>query len=157
VCASHGGKAPQVVAKAAQRRQEVATRRLLAAYDVGSRNDPATALVDLVSEVLAWKDLLSDRVAELQADEWRWPAGAGERLHALVALFERAMDRAGRLLVDLNRLGLAERAVRVEEQQVEMLAEAVRRTLADPRLSLSPEQQAEARPILARHLRAVGT
>ena len=81
--------------------------------------DPEAALQQLAGEVLRLKDILAERVSELQA--WRYESKLGaEQLRAELGLLERAQDRAGRLLVDLARLGLlkehgtAELATRLE-------------------------------------------
>jgi hypothetical protein len=96
--------------------------------------DPVGALLRLATEIVAFKDFLAGRVAELRAQEWRFTDDRGaEQLRAELSLYERALDRTARVLVDVNRLGLEERALRnaerVAERQGEQIAEVIKRVL----------------------------
>ena len=94
-------------------------------------------------------EILGERVEELRSV--RYSTKAGEQLRAEVGAYERAMAAAGRLLVDLARLGLDERQVRISEQQAALVNQVIRRVLAE--VGLSPEQLEAARPVIGRHLR----
>jgi hypothetical protein len=135
VCPMHGGRAPQVRAAAAR---SVATAQALAAYERYSPNghgpvDVLAELGRLVAEVRHFADWAGGRVAALTAGDWRpdQPRAAAE-----LALYERALDRAGRLLADVARLGLdaalLDRAVRdvwVQQRIGEQVKAAVDRAL----------------------------
>jgi hypothetical protein len=75
--------------------------------------DVLAELGRLVAEVRRFADFTGARVAALTAGDWRpdEPRAAAE-----LALYERALDRAGRLLTEVTRLGLEdvgrERAMR---------------------------------------------
>jgi len=128
-CRMHGGSAPQTK-RAAQLR--VAESRAVAALQregVPAVRDPLGALQQLAGECVGLKDMLADRVAELQS--WRYESRQGqEQLRSEITLLERALDRCGRVLTDLARLGLDARVVAVTERQGELLAGAIERALA---------------------------
>jgi hypothetical protein len=96
--------------------------------------DPVGALLRLATEIVAFKDFLAGRVAELREQEWRFTDDRGaEQLRAELSLYERALDRTARVLVDVNKLGLEERALRnaerVAERQGDQIAEVIKRIL----------------------------
>ena len=73
--------------------------------------DPLTALRQLAGEALALKDLLAERVSELQS--WRYESVLGaEQLRSELVLLERSLDRAQKFALDLARLDLASTAAR---------------------------------------------
>ena len=151
VCDFHGGKAPRVRAKATQRLVESRARQVLDREGVAPVTDPITALQQLAGEVVALKDLLAAKVSDLGA--WRYDSrlGAGQ-LRSELLLLERAQDRAGRLLTDMAKLGLEERAVRLTEQQAALIAQVLQRVLE--RLGL---YRNDVRVALADELRLVGS
>src|SRR5689334_2685358 len=90
VCRSHGGSAPQVRAKAAERvaeqQFEKKMGRELARLDVEPVGDPLTALSMLAGQAVAFKDALAERVNELKAIRYEDARGS-EQLRSEVALW----------------------------------------------------------------------
>ncbi len=135
MCPAHGGSAPQVREAAARR---VAETDLVRVYEKFSADghDPVDVLAGLeqvIRRVTAFADFATARIEALTAADW---AAFSPRTAAEVDLFRQALRDAGRLLTDVARLGLAERAldqaVRQEwiDQQVgEKAAYAVARIL----------------------------
>lgn len=125
VCRMHGGAARQVKAAAARRLAETKVRKALDEVGVREVTNPLEELRALTGEVVAWKDALANHVAALE-DRYRFTDEKGaEQLRAEVALYERALDRAGKILETWARLGLdamlADMQVRVTSTQVDAL------------------------------------
>lgn len=150
-CGNHGGKAPQTVAKAQRDRAESEARKALGRLNIVPVDNPLTELQHLAGEAKAWKELLAGYVAELE--RLRYGGDGGEQIRGEIILFERAIDRCATILTAIARLNIDERLVRVSERQVEIVAEALTKTLAD--MGMSQDQQREARRGVARHLHAV--
>ena len=149
VCNKHGGSAPQVRARAQMRLAE--QRALLGSSTGKPVTDALTALQHLAGELVQFKE--DARLAVEKLEQIRYQAGAGEQLRAEVALYERALSAAGKLLVDIARLNLEERLARVEERQVELLSQAFERGLVAS--GLDAVAQREVRVSVARELRLV--
>lgn len=156
VCRSHGGAAPQVKAQAARRLAEAGAARSLKLADVEVTpiEDPLSKLADVAAMAVAWMDHIAPKLDELHS----WSAtteGGTEQVRALVALFERSMDRSQRFLADWVRLGFDERMVAMNERQASLVAEVLRAVLDDPELGLDEDTRQVGRTVAARHLRAV--
>lgn len=76
----------------------------------------------------------------------------GEAPRALVVLEAAERDRIVKYAKTAHDMGIAEREVRLAEQQGQLLASVIRNVLGD--LDLTPEQQALAPKAIGRHLRA---
>lgn len=147
-CANHGGATPTGRIAALNEQAQ----RLLYRHDAGPVADPLEALQRLAGRALALEQTIGQLVNDLTAVRYE-SEGGGEQLRAEVAVLERAMDRCGKLLVDIARLNIDERLARVTERQAEQVSAALTAVLSE--LGLSIEQQREARTGIARHLRAV--
>ena len=90
--------------------------------------NPLEELSYLVSEVLTYKDYCAMQVAKLRGDE-RYEGRGGEQLRAEVALYERSLDRAGKMLVEWSRLNIDERLARIEEAKAAAILEVIRHAL----------------------------
>ena len=122
VCWIHGAAAGQVQRAAARR---VAEAEAVAAFERyrGPNGDSGTVnviaeLSRLVAAVTAFRDFTEARLRALTADEW---AAHGPRVAAEVRMFETACDQARRVLRDVARLGLAERAQEAEARVSEAM------------------------------------
>lgn len=155
VCHAHGGRARQVRRKAKERQVEEQAQQAMERYGAKAEpvTDPLSALLLLAGEITQFKDYLGRLVTDLRAESWRYRGEQAEQLRAEVALYERALDRTARVLVDINRLGLEERQVRVAEQHGELFASAFFRIL--DALGLSKEQYDRAVEVMPRELRLI--
>jgi hypothetical protein len=122
--------------------RRVAEGKVLAAYERHLPNGDGPAPVDvlgelgrLVAEVTRFKDFAATRIEALSGEQWAAhdPATAAE-----VAMFERACDRAGRLLVDIARFGLDLRRGALDEQLAEDMEWVIRAALADVEIGVPP-------------------
>jgi hypothetical protein len=146
VCATHGGSVGRVKAAAARR---VAESAALAVYERHSPNgdtpvDVGGALLELVAEVRHFAAWCGQRIEALTAADFSPadPAAAAE-----FGLYERALDRSGRLLADVSRLKLEARLVRITELQVAALSRIVERTLRDH--GVDPRDESVRRSVAA--------
>lgn len=163
VCRFHGGRAPQVLAKARERETEKQITRALADLDAPPIADPFEALTRLAGQVVSWKDRLAARVNALTGggcehcgsggDDLRYEAkGAGtEQLRSEVALFERAMDRCAAVLGMIAKLDIDKRLAAISEQQAAAVLRAVDAAVVAMQAGKTP---ADARQAAARELRS---
>lgn len=151
-CSWHGGSSPSGRQSAAERRIEDQAQKLLYQHDATPVTDHLAALQRLAGRALALEEAIGTMVNDLHSLRYDTEQG-GEQLRAEVAVLERAMDRAGRLLVDIAKLNIEERMAKVTEMQVQIVGDALAAALRE--MGLSAEQQREARRGVARHLRIV--
>jgi hypothetical protein len=138
VCQVHNGANRRVRAAAAAR--VAAAEAALAGLPA---RDPAEALISAAQE--------ADRIAQGLAVRVR---GGGEMVATDLAALGEWLDRVGRLARSVVDSRLDERRVRIDERLGGALAEVIRRVV--DQLPLTAEQRDEARPVIARELRAVG-
>lgn len=127
VCRTHGGSAPQVRAAAEQRQLAAAADEALkASLWPGLTNatpvkDPVASLERLAGALEQLVDQAGDRVTKLQH-----VAGGKDltQLRAEVTLLERALGHLRGVLVDMARLGIAERHVQLEQERAALVVAA---------------------------------
>lgn len=152
-CSNHGGSTPAGRQHAAGRRIEDEAQKLLYRHDAAPVTDPLEALQRLAGRALALEAAIGEAVNKLE-DQIRYEdEHDAEQLRAEVSVMERAMDRCGRLLVDIAKLNIEERLATVTERQAQMAMDALAAAMRD--MGMNAEQQREARGHVARHLRAV--
>lgn len=157
VCASHGGKVPNVKA-AAQRRlaEQEATREVARLSDARGPltiSDVYREMLNTAGLAVAWRDVLEAKVSELEG--YAGTNGIGsEQVRADVVLFERAMDRTAKVLELIARLDLDTRMAQISAQQGEQVARALRAGLDAAGLSAGQREAAEA--AMVAELRRIG-
>ena len=126
VCRTHGGSAPQVREKAQERQVVAAADASLRKLWVGLENaqpvkDPVASMERLAGALERMVDEAGAKGGELQH------LAGGEhltQLRAEVVLLERALGHLRALLVDMARLGLAERQVELQQEQAQLVTSA---------------------------------
>ncbi|MGO8873386.1 MAG: hypothetical protein ACLQPH_18685 [Acidimicrobiales bacterium] len=153
----HGSKAPQVQAAARRREEEAHVRTLLERLgNPEPVGHPVEELLGIAAEAKSWLGVLRERLAELPSLESFDRTGA-ESERAIVSLYERSLDRTGRLLHELARLDLDARLVTIEHQRAMLLLGMVERVLESTTLALDAGQIDHARSLVAGELRALTT
>jgi HEPN domain-containing protein len=150
-CRKHLGTSPSGAENARRQQVEHEVRATLVQLGGEPLEDPLHELARLAGEALSWKEQLGHKVNELT--ELRYEGDHGEQLRAEVVLYERAVDRLTAVLVSIAKLRLDERLVRLSESQAALVNRVISGVLAE--IGLSDEQLAAARPVVAKHLRAV--
>lgn len=164
VCESHGGKAPQVAARARVRAE-------LMAWGLDAPTvDPGQTLLRLVSQSAARAEAYATELfAQLDADtdgqlkaalvaEIWIPTDdgvrykAGEYIRALALLEAQERDRCANFCRIAIAAGLAERQVRIAEQQGQLLAGILREIIGDAELALTTDQRTVLPAVIRRHV-----
>lgn len=152
-CRYHGGNAPQVRNAKARERLETAAMRLVPNLVTGEPIDPIARLIELAREADAFRAGVVQLVNKLN-NRIRYQDDKGaEQLRAEIVVYERALDRAARLYLDLCKLNLDERLMRIREREALAMLAALDAGLGDA--GLTDEQQQAVKGATARHLRAV--
>ena len=145
-CRMHLGKeAPPVIA-------EARAERLLYQRDAAPVVNPLEALQLLAGRALALEQFFGDKANELKGLRYEGGAG-GEQLRAEVAVLERAMDRAGRLLLDIAKLGIEDKLAGIRQRTLDMLERALDAALEASGAGL--DGKAKAREAFKRQLKVV--
>ena len=157
VCTMHGGASPQVKARAERRLAEQGADReavsLLARLgDPAPLRHPVEELLALGAEVREWQRVVRERMVELR-DLARTDRVAALQESATVALYERSLDRCGKLLTDLAHLDLDARLVRLQEAEAQLVAQVLAAALT--RARIPTEWRASINNALAAELRAL--
>ncbi len=165
VCRTHGGATKRVKALAAVR-AELMHWRLSDVAD-----DPGELLMRLMTQARRRAEAYAlelERIAlefptlsdALIGDSMITGADgsvhkAGEYVRGMVELESLERDRAFNFAAKAVAAGLAERQVRVAEEQAGVLAAFIRALIRNPQLGLTPQQQTEALRIAGKELRAL--
>lgn len=171
VCHWHGKKAPQTVAAAQRRAEQTAAARAVATFGLPVDVTPEHAILQELARTNGHVLWLADVVADLEPQHLTWGKtqeeegfdGQGEvskttstaAVNVWVELYER--ERTHLLAVAKAALaaGIAERQIRLAEQQGQLVADLLRAVIGDPELGLTPAQIVTARKVASRHLLAI--
>lgn len=156
VCANHGSKIPAVrraaARRVAQNDAEKAVRRTVADRGPLTLAEVYGELLATAGTVVAWRDLLTDRLAELPSFSYVDRNGV-ERIRGDIVLFQKTLDQATRTLELIGRLDLDSRSAALSKRQGEAIAGVIRQVLSS--VGLTPEQEAAAHALLPGALRAL--
>ena len=160
VCKRHGGSVPNVRTQAELRKNEIQVRmrlrKRLSKDGLKPLEDVYAELENNAAEAQAFKEICQERLNAITGEEgWRYKSTAGEQLRAEVALYERAMERANKFLVDYVKLGIADRRVKVAEAQALILVGVIQNILN--RLDLTRDQKRIAATVVPDELRAISS
>jgi hypothetical protein len=131
VCAMHGGKAPAVAAAAEQRETEHQAEATIAKLWPGLAaaspvKDPVDQMERLAGALTSMLDVIGAKVNDLE----HLAGGVGlTQLRGELVLLDKVAGHLRQLLADMARLGIAERQVRLEEEQAAIITAAFRTAL----------------------------
>lgn len=163
VCQTHGGRAPQVRAKAKLRVLEQRARQtaaaLIVAYEGEVSGDPLQSLLRMVHTAAraerAYAELLQSEVGPTPLMEVDFGKAGGLRLeaHPYLRLWNEERDRLAKVSKAALDAGVSEREVQVAEEQAERVVTIIVGVI--DALPLTDEQRLEARRLAAAQLREV--
>jgi hypothetical protein len=152
-CRMHGGASPNAKRAAKQRLAEAAARRTLDQVgEYAPVDNPLTELGALAGRARTLMEICEGHVAELTS--LSKDTVNGEQVRAAIVVYERAIDRTGRLVADLARLNIDERLASISEAQADKVLAAVD-ALLDHLGVRDPQARMEARAVAGQHLQAV--
>lgn len=175
VCGKHGGKAPQNMKAAALRLADADLDRQASKLVGKPVANPLTELSRLAGRARALVEVLEGRVETLldadgedrcphcdgdltvdggSGSGIRYRGGAGEQIRGEIQLYERAMDRLGRVLADIGRLKIDERLAAITAKQAGVIIAALEAGLNAAGVR-DPGQRTLAKSAASRELRAV--
>lgn len=142
VCGTHGGQAPQVRAAAQRRVVEGQVRAALAWEGVTVEGDLIDHLLGAAGRAMAMREALGAMVNALPKVTYTTASGV-EAPRAVVTLYERAQDRETAALLNLAKLGIDERRVRIAEGQGRLMAGGLSWLLGEFGMSGDPDAMAK--------------
>lgn len=133
VCRMHGGSAPQSVAAAHERVVTEKAEATIAQLWPGlTQQTPIKDPVDLLARTAAALEQMTETVGT-RINQNSTAIAAGKdmtQLRAEVVLLDRLLDKLLKASEGMARLGIAERQVRIEEEQAAIVTTAFRAALA---------------------------
>lgn len=133
VCRNHGGAAPQAIAAAEERIVTGKAEETIAQLWPGlSQQTPIKDPVDLLARTAAALEQMTETVGT-RINQNSTAIAAGKdmtQLRAEVVLLDRLLDKLLKASEGMARLGIAERQVRIEEEQAAIVTTAFRAALA---------------------------
>lgn len=153
VCASHGGRAPQVRAAAAERLlQEQAAKELAKFSGAPPVDDPLSALAHYLGEAQEWAAACERRVEELKAVRFESKLGI-EQLRSEIGMYERACQRRDALAVAMSKLAIDARISMIQARDAAKIVEGWQ--AACDAAGLDGEQRERGQAAFTGHLRLV--
>lgn len=128
-CKLHAGSTPAGQAAGIRALEEAKARTILARLEQPAPiQHPVYELLELAAETRAWQHVLRERMAELPELNIEDRQGV-DRERALVALYERSLDRSAKLLVDMAKLDLKAKALALQQDTARQLLDDMNEAL----------------------------
>lgn len=151
LCKFHGGSTPNGIVHAKRERLDAAAQIELEREGLSPVEDPLAELQMLAAEVKRWKDILGDKVEELES----WTTESlmeSEEIRAVIGAYERALDRTNTVLSGMVRLNLEERQQKLSAAWGAIMVEMLEAVFGAKELGMTKPQLQTAKAIIAREL-----
>jgi hypothetical protein len=158
VCRRHGGWTPASRAKSERYKRREEAKKLVKTFGLPRNIDPKDALLEEIHRTAGHVAWLAELVGSLDpTDLKQYTRQTGgllfERPAVWLELYQSERAHLANITKHAITLGLAERQVRMAEEQGQMIVRVIRGVLQD--LHLDAEQQAQVPQLVRRHLTAV--
>lgn len=155
-CKWHGGTSEKHTKHAIKQKvaSELAEFKTEQIYTMGGEVDidPTTALSQEVRRTAGCVHWIGERVRELHESEVTMMGPQGPIVNPWIKLYQEERDR----LINVSKValgaGIAERQVRLAEEQGRMIATLIMAVLLDKDLHLTPEQRHVSKAIVRKHM-----
>ena len=118
-------------------------------------SDPLAEMLELAAEMKAGKELLRQVVAHLfERSQHRYAhKNVGEQVRVELLLYERAVERYAKILIDISKMKIDERLAGIRQQTADMLERALDAAIEEMHVGL--DQRQPAKEAFRRHLKLV--
>lgn len=155
-CRMHGGLMPNVAQHAHEQRMIEEATKTLKMYGEPIDKDPQEALLDLVHRTAGHVAWLGDYISKFEDAKFLKQVTEGG---ILPSVWIRMYQDERALLMQISKAavaaGVAEREVRLKEEQGRLLAAVIQAILTDAEFDLTPLQRIAAPKIVRRHLLSI--
>jgi len=151
-CRNHGGNLPSHTEKAEKEK----AMRAVKMFGLPIEIDPHTALMEEIWRTNGHVVWLGELIAQLDSpDRLKQMTDAGVQPSVWVKMYEDERAHLVKVSAEAIKCGVAERTVRLAEEQGRLMAMVLQAFIRDPELELTPKQLAFAPKIIRRHMLSV--
>lgn len=139
-CGSHTPPAAKRRAETNKAMDEARKGTAMYNPDAPPVTDPVAELQGLAGQLKWMHDVLGEQVNQLERLATYSEDGV-EQIRSVIQLWERTITQYNKILVDMTRLGIEERMTVMRERFGDAIIEAIRATINDQSVQLTPAQQ----------------
>lgn len=151
-CRHHGGLLPSHTKKA---QREIA-QDMVKTYGLPKDIDPQTALIEEVQRTAGHVDYLNNLIQEIEDDKGLTQrTETGVMPSVWIEMYQRERTHLVQVSAAAIRAGIAERQVRIAEEQGKLFAMVIKAIISDENLGLTNAQLAAAPKVVRKHLSAL--
>jgi hypothetical protein len=152
-CRNHGGNLPSISQKETKEQQKLQAIKARDLFGLPRDIDPQSALLEEVQRTAGHVDWLGEVIRELDDPEkLKQFTDQGVMPSVWIVMYEEERKHLVRVCSEAIKCGVAERQVRIAEEQGRLLAMVLQAFMRDPVLDLTPAQLVRAPKLIRKHL-----